>query len=77
MFYQLEEYECIIDEFRNKKLIDLNDDLVEEVHDSYSEFMSLYDEFVDGSFEKVIEETNLDYKKEIMDKYKRMKEKEE
>ena len=64
MFYQLEEYEGIIDEFRNKKLIDLNDDLVEEVDDSYSEFMSLYDEFnefVDSSFEKVIEETNLNY----------------
>lgn len=80
LFYQLEEYEGIIDEFRNKKLIDLNDDLVEELYDSYSEFMSLYDEFnelVDSSFEKVIEETNLDYKKEILDKYKRMKEKEE
>ena len=53
---------------------------MEEVHDSYSEFMSLYDEFnefVDSGFEEVIEETNLDYKKEIMDKYRRMKEKEE
>ena len=79
LFPQLEEYEIVINEFRNKKLVDLNGDLLDEVQDSYDEFIVLYDEFnelIDNINNEVIEKTKVDYKKTIKDEYKRIKEKE-
>ena len=79
LYYQLEEYENIIDEFRNKKLIDLNDELLNEVENAYDEFLSLYDDFnclIDIDNNEVDEETKVDYKKEIINEYKKMKEQE-
>ena len=79
LYYQLEEYENIIDEFRNKKLIDLDDELLNEVENAYDEFLSLYDDFTDLiniDNNEVNEETKVDYKKEIINEYKKMKEQE-
>ena len=79
LYCQLEEYENIIDEFRNKKLIDLNDELLNEVENAYDEFLSLYDDFnclIDIDNNVVDEETKVDYKKEIINEYKKMKEQE-
>ena len=79
LYCQLEEYENIIDEFRNKKLIDLNDELLNEVENAYDEFLSLYDDFnclIDIDNNEVDKETKVDYKKEIINEYKKMKEQE-
>lgn len=45
LYFELQEYEETIESFRNIKLIDLNDDLLEIVRDSYNHFLELYDDF--------------------------------
>lgn len=45
LYFELQEYEETIESFRNVKLIDLNDDLLEIVRNSYSHFLELYDDF--------------------------------
>lgn len=45
LYFELQEYEETIESFRNKKLIDLNDDLLEIVRNSYNHFLKLYDDF--------------------------------
>ena len=45
LYFELQEYEETIESFRNIKLIDLNDDLLEIVRNSYNHFLELYDDF--------------------------------
>ena len=45
LYFELQEYEETIELFRNIKLIDLNDDLLEIVRNSYNHFLELYDDF--------------------------------
>ena len=45
LYFELQEYEETIESFRNMKLIDLNDDLLEIVRNSYNHFLELYDDF--------------------------------
>ena len=45
LYFELQEYEETSESFRNIKLIDLNDDLLEIVRDSYNHFLELYDDF--------------------------------
>ena len=45
LYFELQEYEETIESFRNIKLIDLNDDLLEIVRNSYNYFLELYDDF--------------------------------
>lgn len=45
LYFELQEYEETIESFRNIKLIDLNDDLLEIVINSYNHFLELYDDF--------------------------------
>ena len=45
LYFELQEYEETIESFRNIKLIDLNDDLLGIVRNSYSHFLELYDDF--------------------------------
>ena len=45
LYFELQEYEGTIGSFRNIKLIDLNDDLLEIVRNSYNHFLELYDDF--------------------------------
>ena len=70
MFSELEEYNKIIRDFRNKKLVELNDELLKEARECHKRFLELYNEFnllveeeslsndVDGS-EEVIEEDDV------------------
>ena len=71
MFSELEEYNKIIRDFRNKKLVELNDELLKEARECHKRFLELYNEFnllveeeslsndVDGSEEEVIEEDDV------------------
>ena len=45
LYFELQEYEETIESFRNIKLIDLNNDLLEIVRNSYNHFLELYDDF--------------------------------
>ena len=45
LYFELHEYENTIETFRNIKLKDLNDDLLDTVSDSYDCFLALYDDF--------------------------------
>lgn len=45
LYFELQEYEETIESFRNIKLIDLNDDLLEICRNSYNHFLELYDDF--------------------------------
>ena len=45
LYFELHEYENTIETFRNIKLKDLNDDLLDTVSDSYDCFLELYDDF--------------------------------
>ena len=45
LYFELQEYEETIESFRNIKLIDLNDDLLEIVRNSYNHFLELYGDF--------------------------------
>ena len=45
LYFELQEYEETIESFRNIKLIDLNNDLLEIVRNSYNHFLELYDNF--------------------------------
>ena len=45
LYFELQEYEETIASFRNIKLIDLNNDLLEIVRNSYNHFLELYDDF--------------------------------
>ena len=45
LYFELQEYENIIEPFRNINLIDVNDDLLEIVRNSYNHFLELYDDF--------------------------------
>lgn len=45
LYFELQEYEETIESFRNMKLIDLNNDLLEIVRNSYNHFLELYDDF--------------------------------
>ena len=45
LYFELQEYEETIESFRNMKLVDLNDDLLEIVRNSYNHFLELYDDF--------------------------------
>ena len=57
LYFELQEYEETIESFRNIKLIDLNDDLLEIVRNSYNHFLELYDDFnlltCDDAFKQV------------------------
>ena len=57
LYFELQEYEETIESFRNIKLIDLNDDLLEIVRNSYNHFLELYDDFnlltCDDTFKQV------------------------
>ena len=57
LYFELQEYEETIESFRNIKLIDLNDDLLEIVRNSYSHFLELFDDFYlltsDDTFKQV------------------------
>ena len=45
LYFDLEEYDSIVNEYRNKKLVDLNEDLLSEISDVYDKFINLYNEF--------------------------------
>lgn len=45
LYFELHDYENIIESFRNIKLGDLNDDLLDIVRNSYDCFLELYDDF--------------------------------
>lgn len=45
LYFGLQEYEETIESFRNIKLIDLNNDLLEIIRNSYNHFLELYYDF--------------------------------
>ena len=59
LYLELHEYKNTIETFRNIKLVDLNNDLLDIVRNSYDHFLELYDDFnlliSDNPFEHVKE----------------------
>ena len=62
LYFELQEYENTIETFRNIKLGDLNDDILDIVKKSYNYFLELYEEF------NVLIDDNVDEHVKVEDK---------